>query len=288
MELLQLKYFCDAAQSENFSATAKKFFVPPSAISQSIQRLERELGSRLFERQANRIRLNEKGKGFYKRVREALTLLEDAKTQVKDDGSGGKLRLSIFINRRIVMQTVEAFSRCYPQVEVITKYNVSPDVEEMDLVISDIAPGGGELLRQELMREDILLAVRREHPLAQRSCITAADLEQAPFICTNQGSSLYRIAQEICGDLGFSPHIVICSDDPYYIRKCIELGLGVSLIPARSWQGEFSDRIVLRSVGDYRRTTYVYRNKRTYTSSCVQHFLQMLQEEFHREGIERE
>ena len=48
MELLQLKYFCDAAHTENFSATAKKFGVPTSAVSQSISRLEKELGSIFF------------------------------------------------------------------------------------------------------------------------------------------------------------------------------------------------------------------------------------------------
>ena len=48
MELLQLTYFCDAARSENFSQTARKFFVPPSNISQSIGRLEKELGCALF------------------------------------------------------------------------------------------------------------------------------------------------------------------------------------------------------------------------------------------------
>ena len=42
MELLQLKYFCHAAQSCNFSKTAEKFGVPASGISQSIKRLEKE------------------------------------------------------------------------------------------------------------------------------------------------------------------------------------------------------------------------------------------------------
>ena len=45
MELLQLMYFCDAAETENFSRTAKKYHVPPSDISQSIKRLELELSA---------------------------------------------------------------------------------------------------------------------------------------------------------------------------------------------------------------------------------------------------
>ena len=66
MELLQLTYFCDAAETQNFSKTAKKYTVPTSNISQCIRRLEEELGQPLFMRTANRIQLNERGKAFYK------------------------------------------------------------------------------------------------------------------------------------------------------------------------------------------------------------------------------
>ena len=61
MELLQLKYFIDASETQNFSETAKKFYVPPSAVSQSIKRLESELNVKLFSRRANKIQLNENG-----------------------------------------------------------------------------------------------------------------------------------------------------------------------------------------------------------------------------------
>jgi hypothetical protein len=68
MELLQLRHFCDAAKTENFSTTAKRFSVPPSAVSQSIRRLETELGASLFTRRANTVSLNATGEEFYKKA----------------------------------------------------------------------------------------------------------------------------------------------------------------------------------------------------------------------------
>jgi len=287
MELLQLQYFCEAAERESFSATAKRYMVPPSAVSQSMKRLETELSAQLFHRSANRVRLSERGRAFYHKVKQALALLEDAQKELSDDGSGGSIRLSIFINRRIVMQTVEKFSRLYPAVDIVTKYTASPDREHFDLIVTDIVPGAGDYIREELIEEEILLAVHRDHPLAQSDGITAKELSQAPFICTNKGSSLYRITQEICGSLGFSPRIVICSDDPHYIRKCVELGLGVALIPSGSWQGQFSEKVVLKKVGDHRRATYAYRNRQKYFPKCAARFLEMLRAEFAREqGME--
>ena len=75
MEILQLKYFCDAAQTQNFSKTAKKFLVPPSNISQTIKRLEKEVETTLFERHANKIKLNDAGLLFYKNAKTALNIL---------------------------------------------------------------------------------------------------------------------------------------------------------------------------------------------------------------------
>lgn len=282
MELLQLKYFCDAAVSENFSATAQKFMVPPSAVSQSIKRLERELSVPLFTRRANRVSLSEQGIAFYEKVGQALALLEDAKRQLSDDGARGRIKLSIFINRRIVMQTVEKFSRLYPEVDIVTKYNALPAQEDFDLIVADTLPDCG-YQKEALIDEEILLAMHREHPLASVGGIGAESLAQAPFVTTNQGSSLHGITQEVCRRLGFSPRIVICSDDPYYIRKCVDLGLGVSLIPARSWQGQFSENVVTRRVGAYRRTTYAYRNGQTYFPKCAARFLEMLRAEFEGE-----
>ena len=125
--------------------------------------------------------------------------------------------------------------------------------------------------------------MHRDHPLAQATAPDAAVLAEAPFICTNQGSSLHRITQEICAQMGFSPRIVICSDDPYYIRKCVELGLGVTFVPARSWQGQFSDQVLLKAVGDHRRTTYLYRSPHKYFSKSAARFSEMLRAEFARE-----
>ena len=75
MEFLQIKYFCDAAETENLSKTAERYFVPTSSVSQSIKRLENELGCELFEHRTNKILLNSAGKRFYTNASQALLLL---------------------------------------------------------------------------------------------------------------------------------------------------------------------------------------------------------------------
>ena len=75
MEILQLTYFCHAAECENFSSTGEHFKVPTSNISRAIRAIEKDLGVKLFNLTANKISLNEKGKEFYSHVKKALTEL---------------------------------------------------------------------------------------------------------------------------------------------------------------------------------------------------------------------
>ena len=62
MELLQLRYFVAAAREENVTRAAQKLHIAQPALSQSIARLEEEMGVRLFDRIGKRIRLNAAGR----------------------------------------------------------------------------------------------------------------------------------------------------------------------------------------------------------------------------------
>lgn len=279
MELLQLKYFCDAASTENFSQTAKKFGVPPSDISQSIRRLERELDAPLFVRRANSITISDVGREFYQRVLRALALIEEAKAILSDDASKGKIKLCINTNRRIVMEVVEKYRRIYPDVEIVTNHFVDPLADDFDLIIESDEPRLSEYNKTLFIAEDIMLAMRSDNVLAQVDTVDVIMLVNVPFVTMSEKSSIYHITHSICRDYGFAPRIAMQSDDPFYVRKCVELGLGVAFVPSFSWQGQFSDSIVLKEVPGYKRNTYIYTNPQKHVPGCTKEFLKMLREE---------
>ncbi len=279
MELLQLKYFCDAAECENFSKTAEKFRVPPSNISQSVKRLESELGALLFERRANSVTLTEKGRVFYKKATEALLLLEEGRALVGGEDGAGHIRILAGSLRRIVMQTVEKFRRTYPDVEIELSYDTHADVKDFDVVISsdDLAGvlGGGA----PILRERMMLALNKNHRLAFKDAPTVDDLKSEIFVCMGKDSSLSHAFEQICARAGFTPNVSIRCDDPYYARKCVELALGIIVFPEVSWRGMFSDDTVLKKFGDYTRNTYLYINKRKRGDSAVGSFVAMMKSE---------
>lgn len=279
MELLQLKYFCDAAESENFSKTAKKFSVPPSNISQSIRRLEEELEVKLFTRQANKISLNRLGVEFYNRIKSALKLIEEAKNVTSDNVNQGRIKICINSNRRIVMQTIEKFNMKYPDVEIHTTHFSSSGTEEFDLIIAGDEKEYYPFERKKLLSESVALAVRSDNPLANIKDFNLGYCSDLPFITMTEKNSLLGLTKRICKDFGFEPRISIQSDDPYYVRKCVELGLGVAIVPSFSWAGQFSEKVTLHIIEGYSRDTYLYINTDKYINRSVKEFCLMLLDE---------
>jgi len=279
MELLQLQYFCDTAETENFSKTAKKHLVPTSSVSQSIKRLEKELGCELFDHGGNKITLNNDGKQFYADASQALLLLDQAKERILEQSEElqGDVHLICMSNRKIVTDALEVFVQQHPKVNFIIHHNLEAE-QSFDVLISNHCPYeySKKLL---LVDEEICVAVHRDHPLAKRNDPEITDLEKERFITMPPGSNLYGITTNLCTGAGFSPNIAIQTDDPFYIRKYVEMGLGIAFVPQKSWEGLFEKNVVLKSVGNIRRKTYAYLSTRLRPKRAVERFLQVLREQ---------
>jgi len=282
MELLQLTYFCDAAVTQNFSRTAKRFNVPPSNISQSIKRLEEEVGVSLFSRTANRVTLNDRGEEFYREVSEALGMIRHAVNAAGGAEEDRVLRLGIRISRRITMQAVAAFQSRYPGVNIVAEHGDHTQNDDFDIVISDAAFSHPEFVKGRFFREQVLLAARKDL-LPSGRVLCAADIMDKPFITMSESYSMYALTQEICRDLEFRPRIALQGEDPVYVRRCVDLGLGIAFVPAVSWRGQLSDEVTLHSVGRYSRDICIYRRKAAHAPEYIHDFYDILINEFERE-----
>ena len=280
MELLQLKYFCDAAKTQNFSETARKYLVPTSNISQSIKRLENELGCVLFEHRSNKILLNDEGKAFYANVKQALSLLEVAREAVSDNSTElqGEIKVVCRCNRRLVTEGIEKFIRDYPQVKFSIHYDLD-EKNDFDILISDICPCEYDQ-KILLVEEDICIAAKKDHPLFLQESLSLESLKNERFISMSQSSILQSIMRKACEEEGFIPNIAIQTDDPFYIRKYVALGLGIAFVPSYSWKGLFSSDVKLRPIEGLRRKTYAFLPKSKHTKKAVKLFLDILKEIF--------
>lgn len=279
MELLQLRYFCNAAETQNFSKTAQKFNVPASNISQCIKRLEDELNIKLFIRAANKVTLSNKGKYFYDKIRTALGEIDNAKESIssKNDKT---VKVCVSSNRRVTMSAIEKFRKQNPDILIEITNGKPVEGQSYDLIIAGEELANLSLNRKLITSEGIALAVGKDNALSSKNEITNEDLSSQQFISMNKDSSMYNTMQKICNEIGFNPQIIIQCDDPFYVRKCVESGLGITFFPEISWKGQFSDNVVIKKVKNFKRNIYAYWDENSYNKKYADSFLSVLEQEF--------
>ena len=240
MELLQLRYFQTIARYESVTQAASFHHIPQSAMSQTLSRLEKELGYKLFERKNNRIHLNDQGRVFLEAVNTALAAIETGKNALKEISTevSGSINLMVLENHRFLVYCVHAFLSQYPNVRFNITHEYNPE-QSYDLCVSSETRFKSLQDAIPLISERIILATHESHPLAERSQVKLSELKHEKFITTGMHSALYNITIEKCRDAGFVPNITIICDDPYFARKYISLNMGISLAPSVSWAGRF-------------------------------------------------
>ena len=277
MELLQLTYFCYAASEESFTKAAEHFKVPQSNISRAIRMIENELGVKLFSRTANRITLNERGRVFYRYARESLDALERGRRAASESFGEprGEIKLLLGTCRRIAMAAIKHSRELYPDITFSVRHGMSGG--EFDFTVSDIPPSKKRYDRILLASERMLLAV--PNALASEN---EKFFESAPFISLGRGTRLHALTEQYCSALGFSPNIAIQTDDPSYVRRYLEMGLGVALWPEKSWAEHLPSGVRLLDVGFPKRDNFVFWDKDSEMSRTKKAFLDILIEEFQK------
>lgn len=138
MELIQLRYFIQVAESQNITATAKKLFISQPALSASIARLEGDLGVKLFKRQKNRIVLTEAGTMFLTSAKKAIAILDESVEDIRNCSDYDKTHYTIVSALRTVTRSVNAFTSANPNIRINI---VSADTHE---VFGKIANGSAD------------------------------------------------------------------------------------------------------------------------------------------------
>jgi len=121
MELQQLKYFLVLAGIENVTKAAESLNIAQPALSQSIKRLEKELGVPLFERTGRRLHLNEAGKFFEEKVKPLMQTLDALPRQVQDISGMVKrtVRVSALSASQLSTEIIIAYRELHPEVNFI-------------------------------------------------------------------------------------------------------------------------------------------------------------------------
>jgi DNA-binding transcriptional LysR family regulator len=190
LERHELDTFLTLAEQLHFGRTAELLHVSPARVSQTIAKLERRLGVRLFHRTSRHVALTPAGRALYADVRPAWTAITEAVTRTIEAGRGvsGTLRVAFVgaAGGQLLVGATEAFGKRHPDCEVVLREAQFGDVEpwlnddEADLVLSVRTPGLAQ--GPTLVSEMRMLAVALGHPYARRETVSLADVARTTLI----------------------------------------------------------------------------------------------------------
>ncbi len=154
--LPDLATFAQVVEAGNFSSAARPLGTTPSTISRQVQRLERALGTRLFERTTRRIRLTESGMQVYRHCRDMLDAAAgaaDAASQLTAQPRGRvSISAPISLAKSLIHPKISGFLRTYQEVEVQVVFDdrdIDPIRDHVDLVVRPTpTPPQGLVARQ--------------------------------------------------------------------------------------------------------------------------------------------
>lgn len=253
MEWNQIQKFMVAAREENFSRAAEKLYMAQPALSQTIKRLEEELGYPLFCREGKKIRLNASGRIFLQTAVQINELMENTKVKLEELNQIEHPNVTVHFSTasRLLPELLIYLKKRNPGTQYhIHQWQGEKDVYEDDIQILSGPVGSipGITGEDVLLTEQILLAMPKNHCLLQKKLITLHDLVQEEFISLNESWELGRTIKEAMEAFFFEPMTTMIVDNPNMMRELLKAHLGIAFVPAISWGAFAGDEVVLRYV----------------------------------------
>lgn len=243
LDARRLRVLCAVADQPSLAAAADALSYTPSAVSQQIVALEREVGVRLLHRSARGVRLTATGQVLVDHARPILSGLAAAEASVAAAAGlrEGRLHLASFATAgaTLLPKAIASFRMLHPEV-ALSLSQADPDAAlaqlregRVDLIITaDDGPGevpGVEVV--PLLDDPLLLVLPSTHPLTARERIGLEELAAEPWVDTRAGSEARRLLLRACGRAGFIPRVAFESDEYATIQELVAAGAGVALIP---------------------------------------------------------
>jgi DNA-binding transcriptional LysR family regulator len=278
LDLRKLRLLRELHARGTVAAVAEALAYTPSAVSQQLAALQAEAGVPLTERIGRRLRLTEAGVRLVEHADALLGRLEEAEADLQSAAGtvGGTLRVASLPTPLISVVPVANATLAvrYPGLRVELTEMEPEDalpalsLGEIDAAIAeeyDFAPRPvrPDLDKEELGGDEVLVAVPRDHPAAERpGPISLRSLAGDPWVNAHEDTRFAEMVVGACRLAGFEPDIRHRCNDAQIEMALIASGACVGLVPSLARPDRY-EGVVTRSVADFdlHRTVYVFTRR---------------------------
>lgn len=255
LTLRQLEILVAIGDTQSLTGAAEKLGVSQPSVSETLRRVEGELGCRLVDRTTRQLALTYEGQHVVASAREAMRSLAGTFEAIARRGDGVHGRLSIAALPSAVCTVLppvlRAFRERYPGIAVAVRDALQDRAMAMlqdgniDLVIAGRPDGQGAFIFEAIATDRLMLVVSRRHPLSRRRSVDWRELADFEFIAMSPSSSVRRLT-----DAGFI-HANLPAAPAYEVDQIscaaalAAAGLGVTALPTMTFAMFNADELAM-------------------------------------------
>jgi DNA-binding transcriptional LysR family regulator len=272
MDLAQLEVFLTVAREGRFSRAAEKLFRTQSAISQTIHKLEEELGEPLLDRSSRDGLLTDAGRVLQEYAERLLNLRNDAQEALVELRELHKGKLAIAANEftaLYLLPVLGEFRRLHPMIKIVVQRSLGSHIPDdvlrhnCELGVLTYDPQEPQLCSTVVYLDELIFVVPPNHPLARAQQVSIRQLGAESFVA-HIVSSPYREKVIQAFKRHKTPlHMDIELPTLQAIKRFVAMGNGVALLPEISVENELTRgelvRIAVRELRLHRKLRLVYR-----------------------------
>ena len=272
MELSELRVFLRVASERSFSRAAMKLHRTQPAVSQSIRRIETDLGERLFDRSTKDATLTEAGRLLKEYAERMLRLEEEAEAAVRELKDLQRGRVLIGANEASVHAVLPLIARYrvdHPLVHVdvrrVHARQIGAEVAQgsLDFGVLTFQPAETGLKSVILGQDELVMLVHPANPLAKRREVAISECARQTVVAHNDPSHVRERVLRLFEQHHIPANILISLPSLEGIKRAVAMQLGVALLPRRCAEAEIERgeliALQVRDIRLRRQVRLVYR-----------------------------
>lgn len=283
LTLQQLKVFATIARYGNLGLAANELCLSKGAVSQSLQELERQLSTPLFDRIHPRLQLNNEGRLLQPAAEELLTRMQDIENLFSPDAEpSGQLRLGASQTiGNYLLPTLLASSKqelgLPPKVTINNTHLLCHALAnfELDMALIEGENHHPDLLAEPWLQDEMLVVAPPDHPLANKKDLSLSRLGGETWVLREaQSGSREQFIQQIQPELPrWQPGLELNTLEA--VMLAVEKGLGISFISRLAASDRLADGrlIALPLTRRFPRQLSLIWHKQKYHSTSLRHFI---------------
>ncbi|MGF1684508.1 LysR substrate-binding domain-containing protein [Photobacterium minamisatsumaniensis] len=289
ISLRQLNVFVTVAQELTITAAAEKLFLSKPAVSMALSELEKQLDHKLFDRNNNRLLINEQGKRLLPLADELLARSHTIEQLFDQEGPiAGKLKIgsSDTVGNQVtpfLLRDFRQHSGHYDQSLFIS--NTAQICHKLGEFELDVGLVEGKVQHTDLtvvpwLGDEMVVACNPTHPLASINQLSISDLEQSNWILRESGSGTREFFLNRISPRLEVWHQAFELNNTEAIINCVAAGLGITCLSRRAAEHAVNDKrvVILKLPLDMQRQYWLLYHKEKYQSPLLKLFLAFCQQ----------